>query len=234
MISDRSRKALTGVHPDLIRVIERADAMGAKFTVVCGLRTKQQQEELVAQGKSKTMKSRHLTGHAVDLADEHFTWHEHEMNALSKVVKRAASDVGVPVEWGGDWKGGWDTPHFQLPAGQYPDDEVFEAAPILNDLVNNSPPPVKPLVKSRTIWTLGSATSLLTWLASYVDTGLHVATEAASKFSQTAGIRDTLGMVGGNGKHIAITIGIGCLVSAISLVVGDKTPKPAPAPEAEQ
>lgn len=214
MISDRSRKALTGVHPDLIRVIERADAMGAKFTVVCGLRTKQQQEELVAQGKSKTMKSRHLTGHAVDLADEHFTWHEHEMNALSKVVKRAASDVGVPVEWGGDWKGGWDTPHFQLPAGQYPDDEVFEAAPILNDLVNNSPPAVKPLTKSGTMW--GSFGTALAGVGVYLEQTFATLVDTASKWSEIGPARDMLANVAGNGKALSLGLLAGCVALIVS------------------
>lgn len=214
MISDRSRKALAGVHPDLVRVIERADEMGARFTVVCGLRTKQQQEELVAQGKSKTMKSRHLTGHAVDLADEHFTWHEHEMNALSKVVKRAASDVGVPVEWGGDWKGGWDTPHFQLPAGQYPDDEVFEAAPILNDLVNNSPPAVKPLTKSGTMW--GSFGTALAGVGVYLEQTFATLVDTASKWSEIGPARDMLANVAGNGKALSLGLLAGCVALIVS------------------
>ena len=79
MISDRSRKALSGVHPDLVKVIDKADALGAKFVVICGRRTIEQQRALVAQGKSKTMHSRHLTGHAVDLVDDAFTWSEGKM-----------------------------------------------------------------------------------------------------------------------------------------------------------
>lgn len=227
MISDRSRKALAGVHPDLVRVIERADAMGAKFTVLCGLRTKQQQEELVAQGKSKTMKSRHLTGHAVDLVDERFTWGEREMADVAFIVKAAAADCRIPIEWGGDWKSFIDTPHFQLPAAQYADGEVFEAAPPV-ETAASSPPAVKPLVKSRTMWNLTGGLSFMTWLGGYFETALHIVTEAGTKFSNLAPARDVLATVGGNGKHIAFALGIGCLVSAISLVIGDKTPSPTP------
>ena len=63
---------LRGVHPDLVRVVLRCaedwkDA-GTGFIVTCGMRTLEEQKVLVAKGASKTLRSRHLTGHAVDLA----------------------------------------------------------------------------------------------------------------------------------------------------------------------
>ena len=64
-----SRKKLTGVHPDLVRVVERAiEITDTDFAVIEGLRSPERQRELVAAGASKTLRSRHLTGHAVDLA----------------------------------------------------------------------------------------------------------------------------------------------------------------------
>ena len=64
----RSRARLRGVHPDLVRVVTRAiEITDVDFTVLEGVRSLSRQRQLVAQGASKTMRSRHLTGHAVDL-----------------------------------------------------------------------------------------------------------------------------------------------------------------------
>jgi len=214
MISDRSRKAISGVHPDLVRVIERADEMGARFTVVCGLRTKAEQELLVKAGKSKTMKSRHLTGHAVDLVDEKFTWGEREMADLAFIVKAAAADCRVPVEWGGDWKSFIDTPHFQLPAGQYPDGEVFEPAPIFNETVNNSPPAVKPLTKSGTMW--GSFGTAIAGVGVYLEQSFSALVDAAAKWSEIGPARDMLANVAGNGKALSLGLLAGCVALIVS------------------
>ena len=66
--SKRSLGNLKGIHPDLRRVIDRALQQSPyDFIVIEGLRTMQRQRELVANGDSTTMNSRHLTGHAVDL-----------------------------------------------------------------------------------------------------------------------------------------------------------------------
>lgn len=119
MISDRCRKRMAGVQPDLVRVIERAAKdPDASFIVTEGLRTVERQKELVAAGRSKTMNSRHITGHAVDLAvikDGKAVWDANSYRALAVIVKRAAKEEGVRIEWGGDWKGFFDGPHFQLP-----------------------------------------------------------------------------------------------------------------------
>jgi len=123
-LTPRDRKRLTGVHPDLVRVVERAARDGTKFRVIEGLRTMDRQAELVRAGKSQTMRSRHLTGHAVDLAalDEagRVTWARPAYVALAARVKAAAAVEGVTVEWGGDWRSFFDGPHFQLPWTTYP------------------------------------------------------------------------------------------------------------------
>jgi len=63
----RDHQRLAGVHPDLVRVVERA-RLAVPFIVVEGLRSKERQAKLVQAGASRTMNSRHITGHAVDLA----------------------------------------------------------------------------------------------------------------------------------------------------------------------
>jgi peptidoglycan L-alanyl-D-glutamate endopeptidase CwlK len=123
-LTARCGQRLAGVHPDLVRVVERAAKDGTKFRVIEGLRTMDRQAELVRAGKSQTMRSRHLTGHAVDLAalDEagRVTWARPAYEALASQVKAAAAAEGVTVEWGGDWRSFFDGPHFQLPWASYP------------------------------------------------------------------------------------------------------------------
>jgi peptidoglycan L-alanyl-D-glutamate endopeptidase CwlK len=110
---------LEGVHPDLARVFHRAiEITPVDFSVVEGLRTKERQAELVAAGASKTMNSRHLTGHAVDIAPYvggTIRWDWPLFYQLAPAVKKAATELGVKVEWGGDWATFKDGPHWQLP-----------------------------------------------------------------------------------------------------------------------
>lgn len=124
ILSDRSLQRLEGVHADLVRVVKRAAATSnIDFTVLEGLRTLERQKTLVARGASKTMKSRHLTGHAVDLApfvDGQVVWAWPLYHKLAVIVKASAADEHVPIEWGGDWRSFKDGPHWQLPWGAYP------------------------------------------------------------------------------------------------------------------
>ena len=124
-LTERDLSRLAGVNPDLVRVIQRAAAITTMpFTVLEGLRTLDRQEKLIEQGASKTLDSRHLTGHAVDIAplDDagKVSWHWPLYHRLAVIIKRAAQDEGVPVEWGGDWKRFKDGPHWQLPKNLYP------------------------------------------------------------------------------------------------------------------
>ena len=123
-LSQRSIKALEGVHPDMVKVVKRAiQITDIDFVVTEGLRSLQKQKQLVAAGASQTMRSRHLTGHAVDLAAlvaGKVRWDYPLYGKLAVAMKQAATEVGVPIEWGGDWKSFKDGPHFQLPWKQYP------------------------------------------------------------------------------------------------------------------
>lgn len=123
-LSPASMRKLAGVHPDLVRVIERAiQITPVDFMVTEGLRTLARQKQLVAGGASKTMNSRHLTGHAVDLApvvEGKVRWDWPLFHKFAPAVKQAAKELNIPIEWGGDWKSFKDGPHFQLPFKAYP------------------------------------------------------------------------------------------------------------------
>lgn len=123
--SARSLRSLEGIHPDLRRVMDKAlQDSPVDFVVIEGLRTKERQKELVASGASWTMNSRHLTGHAVDVVPigpngkVAFDWPLYDR--LAPAVKKAAEDLGVKIEWGGDWPKRRDGPHFELDRNDYP------------------------------------------------------------------------------------------------------------------
>lgn len=115
---------LEGVHPDLVRVVHKAiEITGLDFIVTEGLRTRERQEQLVKSGASTTLNSRHLTGHAVDLAalvGGKVSWDWPLYFKLADVMKEAAKIEGVEITWGGDWKKFKDGPHFELSRIAYP------------------------------------------------------------------------------------------------------------------
>lgn len=121
----RSKARLVGVHPDLVAVVERAIKITkVDFTVVEGLRSVARQRQLVDSGASKTMRSRHIHGFAVDLAPYiggKVRWDWPPFYDIAAAMKAAGRDLNVPIEWGGDWKTFKDGPHFQLPHAKYPD-----------------------------------------------------------------------------------------------------------------
>lgn len=72
-----------------------------------GLRTKERQRELVAAGKSKTLDSKHLTGHAVDLVvtpGGKPDWSPKAYTELARTFAQVALEFGLPVRWGGSWR----------------------------------------------------------------------------------------------------------------------------------
>jgi peptidoglycan L-alanyl-D-glutamate endopeptidase CwlK len=124
VLGARSLARLEGVHPDLVRVVKKAAALSdLDFTVLEGIRSVERQKQLVSQGASKTMNSRHITGHAVDLAPMiagEVRWDWPLYHKLAKIVKSAAADEKVPLQWGGDWRAFKDGPHWELPWKFYP------------------------------------------------------------------------------------------------------------------
>lgn len=126
MLNARSLKNLEGVHPDLVRVVHRADELVAAplgFIVTEGLRTLERQKKLVEAGASRTLASRHITGHAVDLMatlDGQGRWDWPLYAKVAEAMKQAAAELSVALEWGGDWVTLKDGPHFQLSHVAYP------------------------------------------------------------------------------------------------------------------
>ena len=126
IIDPRSSARMSGVNPDLMRVVYLAATITPiDFIVTEGLRTLDRQKQLKAAGASKTLRSRHLTGHAIDLAariDGEVRWDWPLYHRLAAAMKEAARLENVTIEWGGDCKGGFkDGPHFQLPWATYPE-----------------------------------------------------------------------------------------------------------------
>lgn len=127
-LSARCLRRLEGVHPDLVHVVRKAADLGEmEFIVTEGLRTPDRQKKLMAAGASQTLRSRHLTGHAVDLAvlvDGEVRWDWPLYDKLGALVQKAAASLEppVPLIWGGDWKKFRDGPHFELPRDLYPAD----------------------------------------------------------------------------------------------------------------
>ncbi len=118
----RSENNLKGVHPDLVRVI-RSARKSVAFIVTEGLRTVERQRQLLTAGASRTMNSRHLTGHAVDVAalvgtDVRWDWPLYKR--IADVVKDKADELDVQIIWGGDWRTFRDGPHFELNRRYYP------------------------------------------------------------------------------------------------------------------
>lgn len=146
-----SLKELDGVHPDLVAVVKRAIELSVQdFAVHDGIRTMEEQKKYVEAGVSKTLDSRHLSGHAVDLVpyiNGKLRWEWEPLYRIADAVRFAAKELGVPLRWGGAWdisftdstgtpeelvaeyvarrkKAGksafLDGPHFELPRSKYP------------------------------------------------------------------------------------------------------------------
>lgn len=122
VLSQRSEHHLSRVHPDLANIVQRALAISSvDFIVIEGVRTLERQRQLVASGVSRTMASRHLSGHAVDIApwiNNTIPWDNWgAFEQVAKAMKQAALEVSIPLVWGGDWTSFRDGPHFELPRG---------------------------------------------------------------------------------------------------------------------
>jgi peptidoglycan L-alanyl-D-glutamate endopeptidase CwlK len=123
-LGTKSRAALKGVHPLLIKLCEEAiKGAPVDFRVNEGLRSLAQQKINVKKGVSKTLKSKHLTGHAVDiipLVSGRDSWAWPLYHKLAPHIKRTAKSLGIRVTWGGDWRSFKDGPHWELDPKKYP------------------------------------------------------------------------------------------------------------------
>jgi peptidoglycan L-alanyl-D-glutamate endopeptidase CwlK len=123
-LSARSRTRMKGVHPALVAVMEAAIRRSSvDFMITEGLRTPARQAALVRAGASRTLKSRHLTGHAVDVAalvEGKVRWDWPLYPRIAQAVKAAAAAQGTAIVWGGDWPTLRDGPHFELDRKVFP------------------------------------------------------------------------------------------------------------------
>ncbi len=123
-LSKRSLDRLQGVHPDLVKVVQLAiTRTPIDFGITEGLRTVERQKELVAKGASKTMNSRHITGHAIDFAcfiGKEVRWDWALYNQVGPVFEECAKELGIPIVWGGRWRSFPDGPHVELDRRTYP------------------------------------------------------------------------------------------------------------------
>ena len=123
-LSKHSLGRLAGVHPDLVRVIKRAiEITEVDFGITEGLRSLERQKACLAAGKSWTLHSRHLTGHAVDVdafVSGEIRWEWPLFEKIAAAMKGAASELGISIVWGGDWQTLKDGCHFELDRRVYP------------------------------------------------------------------------------------------------------------------
>ena len=126
-MDDRSERNLIGVHPDLVKVVRKTyddwRSTGGDLIVTEGVRSPARQAELVKAGASQTMNSRHLTGHAVDLAvkvGNEVRWDWPPYFRLAALMKSNALNLGVHIIAGADWTSFRDGPHFELDRAYYP------------------------------------------------------------------------------------------------------------------
>ena len=120
-LGTRSKQSLSGVHVDLVAVVKKAiEITEVDFSVIEGIRHIERQRQLVKDGKSTTLNSRHLTGHAVDMVPYPVDWEDLErFESMAEAMKVAAEELEIPIVWGGDWKSFYDAPHFELDRKKY-------------------------------------------------------------------------------------------------------------------
>ena len=105
-LGKRSLSRLEGVNDDLVTVVKYAIGVTKQdFSVICGLRTIDEQRALVAKGASQTMKSKHIDGNAVDLMAycDGGRWELNLYDEIADAMKEGAEAAGVKLRWGAAW-----------------------------------------------------------------------------------------------------------------------------------
>lgn len=128
--SQSSKDKLRGVHPDLVKVVSLALSISeVDFKVIEGVRTQERQAYLFKTHATKTMQSRHLTGHAIDIVPLPVVWNNlAAFGTVAKAMFKASEQLKIPIRWGGDWNRNgrsddekfYDGPHFELLKAVYP------------------------------------------------------------------------------------------------------------------
>lgn len=116
--SERSNSKLEGVDERLIRVATLALQLSpVDFGITEGVRTLERQKELVKAGASRTLKSKHLEGKAIDVVayvGSKVAWDWPLYEKIAKAFRQAAEELDIKIVWGGSWTTFKDGPHFQL------------------------------------------------------------------------------------------------------------------------
>ena len=125
-----SEEKLSTVKDDLANVAKKAlELSSIDFGVTEGRRSIEKQKQLVAEGASKTMKSKHLTGQAIDIVayvDGSITWELQYYEKIAQSFKKAKNHLGVKIRWGGNWNG-YKTDDYKLdPNNKFVDAVHFE------------------------------------------------------------------------------------------------------------
>ena len=106
-LSERSLSHLQGVDEQLVATVKLAILLTkTDFGVICGIRTMEEQRALVAKGASKTMRSKHLDGKAVDLMayiGSRGSWELNLYDDLADAMQEAAVETGAVLRWGAAW-----------------------------------------------------------------------------------------------------------------------------------
>ncbi len=134
-LSSRSLQRLEGVNPDLVAVVQyaiRVSPIDFGIPGTGGVRDQATQHRLLGKGVSKTLRSRHLTGHAVDIygivpVTGKATWSPVYVMPVHAAFEQASVALDVPLRWGGDWdgdgeireRGESDLVHHELPRRVY-------------------------------------------------------------------------------------------------------------------
>ena len=99
----RSKQRLKGVDAKLVNLLNELIKI-MDVTIIEGLRSKERQQELLAQGKTKTKYSKHIEGKAVDLAPYPIDWNDREMlHYMGGMLRGIGHQLGLKIRWGGDW-----------------------------------------------------------------------------------------------------------------------------------
>ena len=118
VFSEKSNTKLEGVDERLIRVATLALQLSpVDFGITEGVRTLERQKQLVKAGASRTLRSKHLEGKAIDVVaylDGEVRWDWPLYEKIAKSFKQAADELGYKVTWGGSWATFKDGPHFQI------------------------------------------------------------------------------------------------------------------------
>lgn len=125
ILPDLRAEHVKGVDPLLIEIMREARYRARKdpnvldFELSDGMRTENEQRILYESGKSRTMRSKHLVGLAVDIfainPDGSANWDFNEYKKINDIVQQVAKEkTNRKVTWGGSWRSFKDGPHFEI------------------------------------------------------------------------------------------------------------------------